>query len=123
MWESGRPLSPDLAGMWLPDQPNNVGAGGEHCAEVWKSHPAQTKPAMFNDMPCDSALDGGKFNFVCQKRSTNTDLMEVTSDGVTFETMDTKLPSNDEIGTHGIILRYLHPFSSHARSLSSCHRQ
>ena len=94
MWESGRPLSPVLDEWWSPSQPDNANEV-EHCVEVRKGTPPQ-----FNDMPCDSDLDGHKVNFVCQKRSTNTDLIEVTTDGVTFETMDTKLPSKDDTFAH-----------------------
>ena len=114
VWESGRPLSPDLADRWAYSQPDNAG-GLEHCVEM------RSLNIEFNDMPC-VAGGGGNLNFVCQKRNTNTDLMEITSDGVTFETMDTKLPSKKDMFSY--INLFKNPlFSSHAWSLSSCHRR
>ena len=82
--------------MWSPGQPDNNNAGEpEHCVEVRKNSDTSAE-FNFNDAICDGS-HGQIRNFVCQKRSTNTDLMEVTTDGITFETMDTKLPSNDDI--------------------------
>ena len=62
-------------------------------------------------MPCDGSIsEQHKRNFVCQKRNTNTDLMEITSDGVTFETMDTKLPSKEETFSYTNLFK--NPFSA-----------
>ena len=73
MWGSGRPLSPDLSELWASGQPDNANEA-EHCAEV-RIISDTSAEFNFNDLTCDGS-HGQIRNFVCQKRSTNTDLME-----------------------------------------------
>ena len=61
VWESGRPLSADIAGKWKSGEPDDK--WGSDCAKI-----VSTQNLMYD------AMCGKKIGFVCQKRTSWSEL-------------------------------------------------